>query len=201
MVSPWASSASRTVSGSMMVCRSPHVTGVGLGNVSAPVLAAPSSPTGSNRSAAGSTVTLSWRASSTQEIDTRSRLTTPSRHGPPAGSGAASPDGASGGSSGRFDVPSANSGMQYVTDGKRKFIWFPGKDEELYFNLETDPQEMNNLIDVPELAKEIAGWRGHLIAQIVDRPEGFTDGARLIKQDGPTQAVLQGVIDEALAED
>jgi arylsulfatase len=96
-------------------------------------------------------------------------------------------------------VPSANSGMQYVTDGKRKLVWFPGKDEQLFFDLEEDPEEMHNLIDDPSRAREIAGWRGHLIAQLGDRPEGFTDGETLIKQDGPTLSRLQHVIDEGQA--
>jgi arylsulfatase A-like enzyme len=95
------------------------------------------------------------------------------------------------------NVPSANSGMQYVTNGKRKFAWFPGKDEELFFDLEEDPDELHNLIDDPGRAKEIAGWRGHLIAQLGNRPEGFTDGEKLIKQDGPTTPVLRDVIAQA----
>lgn len=95
------------------------------------------------------------------------------------------------------NVPSANSGMQFLTDGKRKFVWFPGKDEELYFDLETDPDELHNLIDDPERVREIAAWRGHLIAQLRNRPEGFTDGKRLIKQDGPTTPVLRDVIVQA----
>ena len=64
-------------------------------------------------------------------------------------------------------------------------------------DLEADPQEMHNLVDDPARAKEVASWRGHLIAQLNDRPEGFTDGKKLIEQDGPTMLVLQSVIDEA----
>ncbi|HAA77677.1 TPA: arylsulfatase [Candidatus Latescibacteria bacterium] len=95
------------------------------------------------------------------------------------------------------NLPSANSGMQYVTDGKRKFAWLPGRGEELFFDLEQDPNELNNLIDDNSRAREIAVWRGHLIAQLVDRPEGFTDGSGLNKLDGPTTPVLQDVITEA----
>ena len=97
------------------------------------------------------------------------------------------------------DVPSSNSGMQYVTDGKRKFAWFPGKDEELFFDLEEDPQEVHNLSNDPDRAIEVATWRGHLIAQLGDRPEGFTDGEKLIEQDGPTAPVLTRVIEDAQA--
>ena len=94
------------------------------------------------------------------------------------------------------NVPSSNSGMQYVTDGKRKFAWYPGRDEELFFDLEQDPQEMHNLANDPDRAIEVATWRGHLIAQLGDRPEGFTDGEKLIKQDGPTAPVLTSVIED-----
>jgi hypothetical protein len=87
--------------------------------------------------------------------------------------------------------------MQYVTDGKRKFAWFPGKDEELFFDLEDDPQEMINLVDDPGRVDEVSEWRARLIAQLVGRPEGFTDGEKLIKQDGPTVPVLKDVIEEA----
>ena len=90
-------------------------------------------------------------------------------------------------------------GMQYVTDGKRKVAWFPGKDEELFFDLEEDPQEVHNLSNDPDRAIEVATWRGHLIAQLGDRPEGFTDGEKLIEQDGPTAPVLTRVIEDAQA--
>jgi len=44
-------------------------------------------------------------------------------------------------------APSSNSGMQYLTDGKRKYIWLPGQHRELFFDLENDPREMRHLAD------------------------------------------------------
>lgn len=92
------------------------------------------------------------------------------------------------------DVPTTNSGMQYVTNGRRKFIWFPGQNRELYFDLEADPEEMNNLIEDAARQEEIETWRRRLIEELKDRPERFTDGTRLIPQEGPTVPVLKSVV-------
>lgn len=88
-------------------------------------------------------------------------------------------------------VPSSNSGMQYVTDGKKKYVWLPGQDVEQLFDLETDPREMVNLADDPDYADEMALWRGRLIQELEGRSEGFTDGEKLLKQDGPTAGKLE----------
>lgn len=79
------------------------------------------------------------------------------------------------------------TGMQYLTDGKRKYIWHPGSDEEFFFNLEADPNEINNLINIPGYCDEIESWRQRLIKQLTGREEGFTDGKRLLKREGITQ--------------
>ncbi len=89
-------------------------------------------------------------------------------------------------------VPSLNSGMQYVTDGRRKYIWYPGAGMEQYFNLENDPREMVELSGAPEYAAEIAMWRARLIKELAGRPEGFTDGTRLLTLNGPTPVCLPG---------
>jgi len=83
-------------------------------------------------------------------------------------------------------VPSTGSGMQYVTDGKRKYVWLPGQGVEQYFDLEMDPREMVELSGDPHRADEIAVWRSRLICELKGRAEGFTDGERLLKLSGPT---------------
>ncbi|OGV50566.1 MAG: hypothetical protein A2017_20500 [Lentisphaerae bacterium GWF2_44_16] len=76
------------------------------------------------------------------------------------------------------------TGMQYLTDGKRKYIWHPGTNEEFFFNLEIDPKETDNLISVSQYANDIKLWKERLIKELDGRDEGFTDGRELIKKDG-----------------
>ncbi len=77
------------------------------------------------------------------------------------------------------EVPTLGSGMQYVTDGRRKFIWYPGTGAEQFFDLESDPNERHNLTAEAGRATEITRWRQRLITHLTNRPEGFTDGTRL----------------------
>ena len=67
-----------------------------------------------------------------------------------------------------------------LTDGKEKFIWFAQDGREQFFRLGDDPLECHDLIAKPEEAERIALWRQRLIDTLRDRPEGFSDGERLI---------------------
>ncbi|MFC1462564.1 arylsulfatase [Verrucomicrobiota bacterium] len=69
---------------------------------------------------------------------------------------------------------------QSLTDGKEKFIWFVGNGREQFFDLRKDPNELNDLIGDPSKQGRIDYWRGALIKELKDRPEGFSDGTRLI---------------------
>ncbi|MBW1697742.1 MAG: arylsulfatase [Deltaproteobacteria bacterium] len=90
------------------------------------------------------------------------------------------------------DIPSLNSGMQYLTDGKKKYIWFPGSGTEQYFDLQADPREMTNLAGQADCRDEIEYWRSVLISELAGRPEGFTDGKQLKVLGKPTPAWLPG---------
>jgi arylsulfatase len=68
---------------------------------------------------------------------------------------------------------SSEQEMQYVTDGRRKFIWLPRLDIEQFFNLENDPGECNNLIEDPSRQEEITRWRGYLTAELDKRNCGW----------------------------
>ncbi|MDF2652617.1 MAG: sulfatase [Paenibacillus sp.] len=74
--------------------------------------------------------------------------------------------------------------MQYVTDGSMKYIWFPRVDTEQLFDLNVDPGECHDLSDEPGAQLELQRWRDRLIAELVPRGAGLTDGKRLLSQAG-----------------
>lgn len=68
--------------------------------------------------------------------------------------------------------------LQWVTDGRRKFVWMSGSGQEQFFDLERDPQETRNLVNAPEHADEAGQWRSGLVDSLSGREEGFVvDGA------------------------
>jgi arylsulfatase len=67
-----------------------------------------------------------------------------------------------------------------LTDGREKFIWHVADGREQFFDLTTDPTECRDCIADPEYHSRITWWRQRLITELRDRPEGFTDGERLI---------------------
>ena len=87
-------------------------------------------------------------------------------------------------------IPTLNSGMQYLTDGKSKYIWYPGLGQEQFFDLEHDPNEMNNLINNSDYTNELDNYRSILINQLKDRPEGFVNNGTLVNLGKPTSQTL-----------
>lgn len=67
--------------------------------------------------------------------------------------------------------------FQALTDGREKYVWLPSTGEEQFFDLQTDPRELRNLVDQTD---RVTLWRARLITELTGRPEGFTDGSRLI---------------------
>lgn len=67
-----------------------------------------------------------------------------------------------------------------LTDGKDKYIWFVKDGREQFFDLSKDPKECHNLINDSKESAKISRWRNLLIQELKDRPEGFTDGEKLI---------------------
>ncbi len=76
--------------------------------------------------------------------------------------------------------------MQYVTDGRRKFIWLPRLDRRQFFDLQQDPGECHDLIDDPSRRDEIDLWRSRLVADLESRQCGWTrDGQLCPPSEGP----------------
>ena len=67
-----------------------------------------------------------------------------------------------------------------LTNGRQKYIWNRLSGDEQYFDLRQDPGELHNLVANPERQDEVELWRSRMIERLKDRPEGFSDGARLI---------------------
>ena len=72
--------------------------------------------------------------------------------------------------------------MQYLTDGREKFIWFHHTGREQFFNLSEDPMEMHNLIAYPEAQPRIDVWRSRLAKMNEDRGDPRGQGGRLVPQ-------------------
>lgn len=70
--------------------------------------------------------------------------------------------------------------MQYLTDGKTKYIWFPRVNREMLFDLESDPYECHNLAGLPQEQDRLQLWRSRLVEELEVRPEGFTKDGKLV---------------------
>lgn len=78
------------------------------------------------------------------------------------------------------------TGMQYLTDGKEKYIWYPALDKEQFFDLTVDPRELHDLAKAGTHEERIRVWRERLVEKLTGRPEGFVEDGLLKKLDGPT---------------
>ncbi|MCI9334278.1 MAG: arylsulfatase [Lachnospiraceae bacterium] len=65
--------------------------------------------------------------------------------------------------------------MQFLTDGKEKYIWFTATGEEQLFDLEADPYECHDLSGRPEARERLAVWRERLRRSLCRRGDGFAD--------------------------
>ena len=67
-----------------------------------------------------------------------------------------------------------------LTDGHSKYIWRPTDGSEQLFNLDTDAREEHDLSQEPGHRATLQQWRTRMIQCLADRPEGFSDGTKLI---------------------
>ena len=74
-----------------------------------------------------------------------------------------------------------DDGVQFLTDGKEKYVWFTRSGREQLFDLREDPGETRDLAPDPDAAGRLETWRQRLIERLVVREQdGLTDGQRLI---------------------
>ncbi|MGW6197973.1 arylsulfatase [Kribbella sp. NPDC055110] len=77
--------------------------------------------------------------------------------------------------------------LQWVTDGKVKYVWGSSLGVEQLFDLVEDPGELRNLVkSEPELLEL---WRARLIQDLTGREEGFVAGGKLVTG-RPVTAIL-----------
>jgi arylsulfatase A-like enzyme len=70
--------------------------------------------------------------------------------------------------------------VQWLTDGKEKYVWFSGTGAEQLFDLKEDPCELNDLSKSKSTKNRLEHWRVCLMKELHGREEGFTDGKKLI---------------------
>jgi len=69
--------------------------------------------------------------------------------------------------------------MQYLTDGREKYIWYTNTGHEQLFDLSKDPEELHDLaIEAPDQLKV---WRQRMVEQLASRPDDkLSDGTSLV---------------------
>ena len=82
--------------------------------------------------------------------------------------------------------------MQYLTDGKEKYIWWPGFGTEQFFDLVEDPLEQRDLSGDAAAEQRMEPWRARLADRLEGRPEDFVRDGRLVELDGATPYCLPG---------
>lgn len=75
---------------------------------------------------------------------------------------------------------SKEQSFQALTDGHYKFIWRPFDGTEQLFDLDKDPHEEHDLAKVSAERSVLELWHNRMIQTLKGRPEGFTDGTKLI---------------------
>ncbi|MCH5375805.1 MAG: sulfatase-like hydrolase/transferase, partial [Planctomycetes bacterium] len=75
---------------------------------------------------------------------------------------------------------SKSQAFHALTDGHLKYIWRPYDGKEHLFDLDRDPREEHDLSTEVGCRESLEQWRGRLVQRLAGRPEGFSDGSRLI---------------------
>lgn len=70
--------------------------------------------------------------------------------------------------------------IQWLTDGHEKYVWMSGSGIEQLFDLDVDPQELDDLALNGKADERVRLWRDRLVEELADREEGFVQGGRLV---------------------
>jgi arylsulfatase A-like enzyme len=73
-----------------------------------------------------------------------------------------------------------NDGVHFLVGSRHKYIWYSQTGQEQLFDLQNDPNELRDLARGEDSGEVVGEWRDRLIEVLKDRPEGFTDGKKLI---------------------
>ena len=70
--------------------------------------------------------------------------------------------------------------LQWLTDGHEKYVWSSGTGVEQLFNLDEDPQELDDLARNGKADDRLEYWREMLISELAEREEGFVKKGELV---------------------
>ncbi len=82
--------------------------------------------------------------------------------------------------------------MQYLTDGKEKYVYLPYTGEEQLFDLVSDREELHDLARDPANAERVALWRQRLIDILEPRGDGFVEDGKLVVRKERWGPVVEG---------
>jgi len=85
-----------------------------------------------------------------------------------------------------------HNAMQYLTDGRTKYIYFPISGREQLFDLTDDRRELHDLAGEPGAAERLKMWRARLIEKLAGRGDGFSDGKKLLRRQPGYGPVVEG---------
>jgi len=79
-------------------------------------------------------------------------------------------------------IYTSEQGFHALTDGHYKYIWRPDSGREQMFDLQNDPGECKDMAAIVGTVhlERIEQWRMRLVRRLKDRPEGFSDGEKLM---------------------
>lgn len=75
--------------------------------------------------------------------------------------------------------------LQWLTDGRQKYVWQSGPGREQLFDLTVDPQEKRDLTHDPSYADDLHRWRQTLVEELRGRPEGYVKDGLLVPAQPP----------------